>query len=109
LISLASLRSQLEANGEIDWVEDRQPEKETVALDESLVGTKLEVRWRYYHKVTRKPVYIWCAGEMVQIADGKTKRTEKCKNALPQGAVRSPSGSNGRLLTRRQRRTFGRA
>jgi hypothetical protein len=60
-------RQELEAAGEIDWVGDRQPDKEDVPLDNSLVGTKLEVRWRYRHKVTGKPVYIWVTGEVVQV------------------------------------------
>ena len=80
---------QLEERGEIDWVGDRQPERGTVALDDSLVGTMLEVRWRYYHKETGKPVYIWCTGEVMQVSDGGvTKRTARCKNILPLGAVR---------------------
>jgi|EP00966_Prymnesium_polylepis_P020425 hypothetical protein len=82
-------RWQLEEKGEIDWVGDRQPERGTVALDDSLIGTMLEVRWRYYHKETHKPIYIWCTGEVIQVADGgTTKRTARCKNILPLGAVR---------------------
>jgi hypothetical protein len=65
---------QLEVRGEIDWVEDRQPPKGTVPLDNSLVGTMVEVRWRYRHKVTGKPIYIWCTGEVLQVADGGTTK-----------------------------------
>ena len=36
-----------------------------------------------------KQVYIWCSGEMVEIADGKTtKKSSRCKSPLPWGAVR---------------------
>ena len=81
--------SQLEARGEIDWVNDRQPPTGTVALDITLVNTIVEVRWRYKHKETGKPVYIWCTGEVMQVADGgSTKRTARCTKFLPAGAVR---------------------
>ena len=34
-------------------------------------------------------VYIWCSGEVVEVADGKTtKKSNKCKSPLPWGAVR---------------------
>ena len=33
-------------------------------------------------------MYIWCVGEVVEIADGKTKRSKQCKTSLPWGAVR---------------------
>ena len=34
-------------------------------------------------------MYIWCSGEVVEIADGqKTKKSPKCKSPLPWGAVR---------------------
>ena len=81
--------AQLEEAGEIDWVEDRQPERGTVKIDEMLVGVTLEVRWRYYHKETGKPIYIWITGEVQQVADGGTaKRTQRCTKILPHGAVR---------------------
>ena len=49
----------------------------------------LEVRWRYHHKETGKPVYIWCTGEVLQVADGgTTKRSQRCRKVLPLGAVR---------------------
>ena len=82
-------RKVLEEAGEIDWVQDRQPPEGTVQLDDTLVGAMLEVRWRYRHKVTGKPVYIWCTSEVMQVADGgSTKKTERCKKILPRGAVR---------------------
>jgi hypothetical protein len=66
-------RQELEAAGEIDWVGDRQPHKDEVPLDNSLVGVKLEVRWRYRHKVTGKPIYIWVSGEVVQDRDAHAR------------------------------------
>ncbi|KAL1520316.1 hypothetical protein AB1Y20_021907 [Prymnesium parvum] len=84
-------RAELEAAGEIDWVCDRQPHAvgQGPTPDRNLVGKTLEVRWRYHHKDTGKPVYIWCEGEVVQIADGESDRqTPRCKKLLPAGAVR---------------------
>ena len=55
------------------------------------MGKKIELRWRYYtvEGGKRKAVYIWCSGEVVEVADGKTtKRSAKCKSPLPWGAVR---------------------
>lgn len=87
-------RVELEMRGEIDWVADRQPyatgqeRYSTVAsmcvtvehahslqltpsplcvFIRALVGKMLEVRWRYRHKTTGEPVYIWCEGEVVQV------------------------------------------
>ena len=40
-------------------------------------------------KSKRRSEYIWCQGEVVQIADGKTDRkSPKTKKPLPWGAVR---------------------
>lgn len=60
-------RKELELAHEIDWVEDRQPASSEVPLDNSLLGVELEIRWRYRNKDTGEPVYIWCAGEVVQV------------------------------------------
>ena len=82
-------RARLEASGEIDHVGDRQPTH--APSFESLVGKMLEVRWRYYtvENGQRKQVYIWCSGEVVEVADGKsTKKSARCKSPLPWGAVR---------------------
>ena len=60
----------------------------------ALVGRKIEVCWRYYvkdatKKSKRRSEYIWCQGEVVAVADGKTdKKSPQCTNALPWGAVR---------------------
>ena len=88
-------RERLEAAGEIDRVGDAQPDlpKDWRAWD-TLVGRQVEVRWRYYvndltKKSKRRSEYIWCQGEVVAVADGKTdKKSPQCKNALPWGAVR---------------------
>ena len=92
-------RTELEEAGEIDAVGDEQPE-DSPKLDESMVGTKLEVCWRYWRKPTdqekaagenRKKigVKIWCEGEVVQVANGTTDRASpRCKNLLKAGALR---------------------
>lgn len=37
----------------------------------------------------RQGVNMWCVGEVIEAADGKTtKRSAKCKSTLPWGAVR---------------------
>ena len=83
-------RVRLEAAGEIDRVADRQTDKPP-PLD-SLVGKKIEVRWRYWSKDStgkKSATNIWCVGEVVEVADGKTtKRSPRCKSTLPWGAVR---------------------
>ena len=88
-------RERLEAAGQIDRVEDGQPAlpKDWRAW-ETLQGRQIEVRWRYWvkdltKKSKRRSEYIWCQGEVVAIADGKTDRkTPKTKAPLPWGAVR---------------------
>lgn len=57
---------ELETQGEIDFVCDRQLDAKDVTLNDSLVGVGLEVRWRYRHKDTGEPIYIWVTGEVVQ-------------------------------------------
>lgn len=61
-------RRELEAQGEIDWVCDRQPYStgQGPVPGKELVGKTIEVRWRYRHKTTGEPVYMWCEGEVVQ-------------------------------------------
>ena len=88
-------RERLESTGEVDRVADAQPDlpKDWRAWD-TLVGRQVEVRWRYYvkdltKKSKRRSEYIWCQGEVVAVADGKTdKKSPRCKTALPWGAVR---------------------
>lgn len=63
-------RRELEDAGEIDWVSDRQPYPtgQGPTPDGSLIGKSLEIRWRYYHVETGKPIYIWCQGEVTKVS-----------------------------------------
>lgn len=91
-------RARLEAVGELDTVGDLQPERPP-PCDNSLVGTMLEIRWRYWAPDTdpttkrkKMAVDIWCEGEVVQVvqvANGSTD-TEgpRCTKLLEAGAVR---------------------
>lgn len=85
--------------------------------DQSLVGKTLEVRWRYHHKTTGEPVYMWCEGEVIQVrgcanpqhshrsqsahppviccahvcrllTEKTDKKSARCKKVLPAGALR---------------------
>ena len=96
-------REELEAAGEIDRVADEQPD-EPPARDDSLVGSMLEICWgRYWRKPTEEElakgekrkkiqVKIWCAGEVVLVANGTTTTEKpenaKCKKLAQAGAVR---------------------
>ena len=88
-------RARLETMGELDTVGDLQPERPP-PCDDALVGTLLEIRWRYWAPDTdpttkrkKKAIDIWCEGEVVQVANGTTD-TEgpRCKKLLRAGAVR---------------------
>ena len=67
---------QLQAAGEIDDLEDSQPLVEPPLA--SLIGWKIEVRWRYWRATTeeerrkksaqKKAEYIWAEGEVVATA-----------------------------------------
>lgn len=85
-------RARLEAAGQIDSVWEQQGVGTDAAPSfDTLEGKTIELRWRYYiiEDGKRKPVYIWCSGEVVEVADGKTtKKSNKCKSPLPWGAVR---------------------
>ena len=68
---------------------NRQPKK--APTFDTLVGKLLDIRWRYWttEGSKRKGVNMWCVGEVIEAADGKTtKRSAKCKSTLPWGAVR---------------------
>lgn len=95
-------RKALEAAGEIDRVGDLQP-KTPPALDDSIIGTQLEICYRYWRPPTaeeiakgdkrkRIAVPIWCEGTAVLVANGTstTERPEsaKCKKLAQAGAVR---------------------
>ena len=91
--TIKSERERLEVAGEIDRVADMQAAEDVPAFD-TLVGRWLELRWRYYTKDAtgkRTAQYIWCEGEVVEVADGwTTKKTPKSQVQKPAavGAVR---------------------
>ena len=100
LLALAQRkRAELEEAGEIDEVGDEQPE-DAPTLDDSMVGTEVEVCWRYWRPPTdeekaagekRKKIgeKIWCEGKVEQVANGMTdKESVRCKNLLKAGALR---------------------
>ena len=95
-------RKEMEAAGELDEVADEQPE-DPPPLDASIIGTELEICWRYWRTPTpdeiangekRKKIGVpmWCIGEVVLVADGvaTTERPEsaKCKKLAEAGAIR---------------------
>ena len=63
-------------------------------MDASLIGRKLELRWRYWRpakqgeKGKKKQVFIWCEGIVIEVADGSIKKSKRSKDAIPAGAVR---------------------
>jgi len=84
-------RERLEERGEISRVEDLQGD-EAPSFD-SLIGKEIDIRWRYWvkdasRKSGRLSQYIWCTGRVVEVADGRQKKSAKCKSPLPWGAVR---------------------
>lgn len=60
---------QLQLDGIIDEVCDAQPYApgKGPPLDASFVGKMIEIRWKYFHQVTGKPLYMWVEGEVVQV------------------------------------------
>ena len=85
--------------GELDAVGDEQPEK-APPIDDSIIGTKLEICWRYWRQPTaeetakgdkrkRIAVKMWCEGEVAQIANGTTdKESPQSKSPLAKNALR---------------------
>ena len=81
-------RERREAAGLTDSVSNMQPARPR-PLDQTLVGKRLEIRWKYTEGGGSEPVWIWCSGEVVQVADGVSdKASERHKKLLPAGAVR---------------------
>eukprot|EP00966_Prymnesium_polylepis_P203492 4714512-Prymnesium_polylepis.1 len=93
-------RQQLIEAGELDEVGDLQ-EEEAPKIDDSLIGSSLEIRWRYWAPVNdptgkdkrkKRAVDIWCKGEVVKIANGTTDKEDPdratCKKLAQAGAVR---------------------
>ena len=70
-------RERLQAAGEIDMLEDEQPE-DPPRFD-SLVGVTLEINWRYWIREDgkRKGQLIWCQGTVVEVADPKSTQLPK--------------------------------
>ena len=89
---------RLEEAGEVSIASDAQGK---VPAFNTLLGKEIEIRWRYWETCdpatdpkgrSRKQVFIWCAGTVTEIADGR-KTTGKAvgmdkKDILPYGAVR---------------------
>ena len=72
---------------EDDPVEREQPSA-APPLDASLVGTRLEVCWKYFSTETGEPLLIWSPGEVLRVADGTSdKASERCRKMLPAGMV----------------------
>ena len=71
-------RARREAVGLVDSVQDRQGEKPEVS---TLQGKWLEINWKYKHKETHEPILIWCAGQVVKVADGVNDMSSNRKNA----------------------------
>jgi hypothetical protein len=85
LVKAEAARARREAAGISDGVEARQ-QLNAPPLDSSLVGKHLEVCWPY--KEAGKTRKIWATGVVMRVADGLTdKRSARCKNFLPAGAV----------------------
>ena len=87
-------RERLIEAGEIDEVGDNQPEQ-APRCNDSLIGTQLEVRWRYWRPAKegergkKKQEYIWCEGEIVAVAAAESvKITPKIKDLAGETAVR---------------------
>ena len=70
-----------------DPVERQQPDN-APPLDETLVGMRLEICWKYFIEGTGEPQLIWAPGQVDRVADGTSdKASERCKKMLPAGAV----------------------
>eukprot|EP00966_Prymnesium_polylepis_P328952 7384731-Prymnesium_polylepis.1 len=71
-------RERLEAAGEIDTLEDQQPD-DAPAFNDSLIGVTLEINWRYWIRTNgkRKGQLIWCEGVVIAIADAKSTQIPK--------------------------------
>ena len=106
-------RQRLVDAGELDEVADMQ-EDDAPPCDDSLVGSWLEIRWRYWDKVTdpkdkrkKKAVDIWCQGEVIGIANGTTDKEKsdkpRCKKLAKAAARRASVGRQTPSATSRSR------
>lgn len=103
LLKLAEERRvELEEAGEIDRLGDVMPEKPP-ELNAAIVGTELEICWRYWRTPTAEEVAggekrkkigvpIWCTGTVTHLANGTTVTTNpdniRCRALADAGAVR---------------------
>ena len=68
-------------------MESAQP-PEAPPFDQSLVGKRIEVLWKYFDRASHKAQLIWAAGSVKRIADGLTdKRSKRATTVLPGGAL----------------------
>lgn len=86
----AAMQRRVEA-GIADSVENMQP-PEAPPFDQSLVGKRIEVLWKYFEKgsdgQTGQQHLIWCTGRVVRVADGLSdKRSARARKVLPAGAI----------------------
>ena len=118
LLALAHQKhAEMEEAGELDGVGDEQTD--APPLDDSMVGSKLEVCWRYWRPPTdeemasgekRKKIGVkmWCEGTVEQVANGTSvKETPRCKSLLKAGALRTVSGGRLTRHARRKRASRG--
>eukprot|EP00966_Prymnesium_polylepis_P172303 3984332-Prymnesium_polylepis.1 len=95
LLALATAeRARLEHAGEIDTVGDQQPPHPPPLDHASLVGRKVEVRWRYWRpalpgeKGKKKQLFIWCEAIVVEVSDGTIRKSARGPDCHSAGAVR---------------------
>eukprot|EP00966_Prymnesium_polylepis_P331666 7387242-Prymnesium_polylepis.1 len=69
---------RLQAAGEIDKLEDQQPD-DAPPFDSALIGVTLEINWRYWVRTNgkRKGQLIWCEGVVIEVADAKNTQLPK--------------------------------
>ena len=75
-----------------------QPE-EAPEFDQSLVGKRIEVLWRYFDKESNVSHMIWSTGTVKRIADGLTdKRSPRARSIVPAGRRRALGVGRGSRL-----------
>ena len=75
-----------------------QPE-EAPKFDQSLVGKRIEVLWKYFDKESNTPRMIWWTGTVKRIVDGLTdKRSPRARKPQhPAGRRRALAGRGTRM------------
>ena len=89
-------RARREANGIGDRVQNRQP-VQPPPFDDTLVGRRLEVRYRYdvVDLETKEPTgeiaFLWCSCEVLRVSDGTIRKVgamgQELKSTHPAGHV----------------------